>query len=266
MTKRLNKPMIAGLVIIAFFVIVALLADVIAPYDPAALGTAYQPPSAEHWLGTNDLGQDIFSEMVYGTRVSLLLGFFSASIVTVVGVALALIAGYYGGRADRLICAIIDIAMAIPSLPLTMLLIAYLKSGIFSLILAISITAWTGTARILRSRVRQICEQPYIKIEKTLGVGTPIILVKHILPNLRDILLTRMAMSVSSAMMTESGLSFLGLGTYGQKSWGNILHFAFFRNSILRGQTWWYLPPIICISIAVMGFMLVGYYGQQRKE
>lgn len=91
-------------------------------------------------------------------------------------------------------------------------------------------------------------------------------MVRHILPNLKDILLTRMALSVSGAMTTESGLSFLGLGTYGQKSWGNILHFAFFRNSILRKQIWWYLPPIICISVAVMGFMLVGYYGRQRRE
>ena len=264
--RRMNAAMIAGLAVILFFVVVALFADVIAPCDPAALGTAYLPPSGEHLLGTNDLGQDIFSELVYGTRVSLLLGVFSALIVTFVGTVLALISGYFGGTADRIISAVTDIAMAVPSLPLTMLLIAYLKSGMFSLIIAISITAWTGTTRILRSRVKQICELPYIKIEKTMGVRTPVILFKHILPNLKDILLTRMALSVSSAMMTESGLSFLGLGTYGQKSWGNILHFAFFRNRILRKQVWWYLPPIICISIAVMGFMLVGYYGQQRAE
>ena len=264
--RRVNRPMLAGGIIIAFFVLVAVFADVIAPYDPSALGTAYLPPSAEHLLGTNDLGQDIFSELVYGTRVSLVLGVFSAAIVTLVGAVLALVSGYFGGTADRIITAITNIAMAVPSLPLTMLLIAYLKSGMFSLIVAISITAWTGTTRILRSRVRQICELPYIKIEKTMGVRAPVILFKHILPNLKDILFTRMALSVSSAMMTESGLSFLGLGTYGQKSWGNILHFAFFRNSILRRQVWWYLPPIVCISIAVMGFMLVGYYGRQRAE
>ena len=196
----------------------------------------------------------------------LLLGVFSALLVSLIGTALALIAGYFGGTADKTICAVIDVAMAVPSLPLTMLLIAYLKSGMFSLILAISITAWTGTARILRTRVKQICELPYIKIEKAMGVSAPVIMVRHILPNLKDILLTRMALSVSGAMTTESGLSFLGLGTYGQKSWGNILHFAFFRNSILRKQIWWYLPPIICISVAVMGFMLVGYYGRQRRE
>lgn len=227
MRKKHNPAAIAGWCIILAFCLIAIFADFIAPYDPSELGTAYLKPSAEHLLGTNDLGQDIFSEMVYGTRVSLLLGVFSALLVSLIGTALALIAGYFGGTADKTICAVIDVAMAVPSLPLTMLLIAYLKSGMFSLILAISITAWTGTARILRTRVKQICELPYIKIEKAMGVSAPVIMVRHILPNLKDILLTRMALSVSGAMTTESGLSFLGLGTYGQKSWGNILHFAF---------------------------------------
>ena len=164
MRKKHNPAAIAGWCIILAFCLIAIFADFIAPYDPSELGTAYLKPSAEHLLGTNDLGQDIFSEMVYGTRVSLLLGVFSALLVSLIGTALALIAGYFGGTADKTICAVIDVAMAVPSLPLTMLLIAYLKSGMFSLILAISITAWTGTARILRTRVKQICELPYIKI------------------------------------------------------------------------------------------------------
>ena len=197
MRKKHNPAAIAGWCIILAFCLIAIFADFIAPYDPSELGTAYLKPSAEHLLGTNDLGQDIFSEMVYGTRVSLLLGVFSALLVSLIGTALALIAGYFGGTADKTICAVIDVAMAVPSLPLTMLLIAYLKSGMFSLILAISITAWTGTARILRTRVKQICELPYIKIEKAMGVSAPVIMVRHILPNLKDILLTRMAIELS---------------------------------------------------------------------
>ena len=164
-TSRINIATILGLIVIVFFVLVALFAERIAPYDPSALGTAYLPPSSDHLLGTNDLGQDIFSELVFGTRVSLFIGVLSSLIVTLIGSVLALTSGYYGGWWDRLVVAITDIAMAIPSLPLTMLLIAYLQSGIFSLIIAMSITAWTGTTRILRSRVKQICELPYIKIE-----------------------------------------------------------------------------------------------------
>ena len=137
--------------------------------------------------------------------------------------------------------------------------------GKWSLIIAISVTAWTGTARILRSRVMQLKELPFIKIEKTMGVHPAVILFKHILPNIKDIILTRGAMAISGAMMTEAGLSFLGLGEFGEKSWGSVLHYAFFRNSIMKKQYWWYVPPIVCICVCVLGFMLIGYYGKIKK-
>lgn len=264
--KKRNLPMICGFLIIFFFLLIAIFAEQIAPYDPTDMMTGYLAPSKEHILGTNDLGQDIFSEMIYGTRVSLYIGIFAAFIVTCLGTVLAMISGYFGGPVDKGITALTNIAMAVPSLPLTVLLVAYLKPGKGSLIIAISITAWTGTTRILRSRVQQLCEMPFIKIEKTLGVHPAVILWKHLLPNMKDIIFTRGALAVSSAMMTEASLSFLGLGTYGEKSWGNVLHYAFFRNSIMKKQVWWYIPPIVCISLAVLGFMLIGYYGQQKKE
>ena len=141
---RLNAAATAGLLIILFFLIIAVFAPVIAPYDPKEMIASYLPPSKEHILGTNDVGQDIFSEMVYGTRVSLYIGIFAAFIVTGVGTVLALVSGYFGGVADKIITAITNIAMAVPSLPLTVLLIAYLNPGKWSLIIAISITAWTG--------------------------------------------------------------------------------------------------------------------------
>ena len=262
---RLNAAATAGLLIILFFLIIAVFAPVIAPYDPKEMIASYLPPSKEHILGTNDVGQDIFSEMVYGTRVSLYIGIFAAFIVTGVGTVLALVSGYFGGVADKIITAITNIAMALPSLPLTVLLIAYLNPGKWSLIIAISITAWTGTARILRARVMQLKELPFIKIEKTMGVHPAVILFKHILPNIKDIILTRGAMAISGAMMTEAGLSFLGLGEFGEKSWGSVLHYAFFRNSIMKKQYWWYVPPIVCICVCVLGFMLIGYYGKIKK-
>ena len=262
---RLNAAATAGLLIILFFLIIAVFAPVIAPYAPKEMIASYLPPSKEHILGTNDVGQDIFSEMVYGTRVSLYIGMFAAFIVTGVGTVLALVSGYFGGLADKIITAITNIAMAVPSLPLTVLLVAYLNPGKWSLIIAISVTAWTGTARILRSRVMQLKELPFIKIEKTMGVHPVVILFKHILPNIKDIILTRGAMAISGAMMTEAGLSFLGLGEFGEKSWGSVLHYAFFRNSIMKKQYWWYVPPIICICVCVFGFMLIGYYGKIKK-
>ncbi|MDO5095992.1 MAG: ABC transporter permease [Peptostreptococcaceae bacterium] len=255
-----------GIFIVSIATLVAVFAPYIAPHDPHIMGAEYLKPSREHLLGTNDVGQDILSEIIYGTRVSLLVGFFAALITTIVGTVLGLCAGYFGKTVDRLITALTNIAMSIPGLPLTILLVAFMKPSKWNLIIALSITAWTGTARILRAKTKEIITQPYIKIEKTLGVSSIVIMFKHILPNLRDIILVRGAMSIAGAMVTEAGLSFLGLGTYGEKSWGSILRYAFFRNSILRGQVWWYLPPIICISITVLGFMMIGYYTVQDEK
>lgn len=264
--KKLSTPTKIGISIILFATLVAIFAEYISPYDPHALGPEYLKPSKEHLLGTNDIGQDIFSEIIFATRVSLLVGFFTALITTVVGTTLGIISGYFGKTIDKIITAITNIAMSIPSLPLTVLLVAFMKPSKWNLIIALSITAWTGTARIIRSKTKEIITQPYIKIEKTLGVSNFIIMFKHILPNLIDIILIRSSLSIANAMVTEAGLSFLGLGTYGEKSWGSILKYAFFRNSILRGQIWWYLPPIICICVVVLGFMLIGYYTVQNDE
>lgn len=162
--------------------------------------------------------------------------------------------------------ALTNITMALPNLALTVLLVAYLNPGKLSVIIAISLTAWTGTTRILRARVTQLCQLPFVKIEKALGVRDGVIMVKHLIPNLKDIILTRAALAVSSAMMSEAGLSFLGLGDYGEKSWGSILHYAFYQNGVIRGYYWWYLPPILCTSLAVLGCMLLGYYGLRNRR
>ena len=238
--KKWNLSLVVGGGIVLFFVLVALLAPLLAPCDPHAMGIPYLRPSGEHLLGTNDVGQDIFSELIYGTRVSMLIGFFTAFIVTILATGLALLAGYYGGWVDRVVTALTNITMALPNLALTVLLVAYLNPGKLSVIIAISLTAWTGTTRILRARVTQLCQLPFVKIEKALGV--------------------------SSAMMSEAGLSFLGLGDYGEKSWGSILHYAFYQNGVIRGYYWWYLPPILCTSLAVLGCMLLGYYGLRNRR
>ncbi|MDY3918316.1 MAG: ABC transporter permease [Candidatus Limivivens sp.] len=266
MTRRMNPAMRWGAGIVGFFLAVAVLAPVLAPYDPYQMGIPYVKPNAEHLLGTNDVGQDIFSELIYGTRVSLFIGIFTSLVVTVTATVLALLSGYYQGKTDKCITALTNIMMGLPSLALTTLLIAYLNPGKLSIVVSISLTAWPGTCRILRSRVLQLCEMPFIKIEKSLGARDVVIMVKHLIPNLKDIILSRAALSVSSAMMTEAGLSFLGLGDFGEKSWGSILHYAFYQNGVIRGYTWWYLPPILCTSLAVLGFMLLGYYGVQKTE
>lgn len=259
MHKRINVRVVLGCGILAIIFLVALLAPVLAPHDPYALGIPYLRPSAEHPLGTNDIGQDILSELIYGTRISLLIGVVSALVVTFVGTALGILAGYLGGWVDRVITQITNVAMALPDLPLTIILVAFLNASVWNIILAICITAWTSTARIIRSRVRQIRELPFVRIEQTMGASAPYIMFRHILPNLGDIVFIRGVLSVGNAMLTEASLSFLGLGVIGQKSWGGILHYAFFRNGIINGAYWWYVPPILCISVSVLGFLLLSY-------
>ena len=263
--KMFSFSFYLGLAILLFFLVMALFAPRLSPCDPYDFGRPYLKPSPEHLLGTNDVGQDILSEIIYGSRVSLSIGLVSALVVTVIGASVGMISGYYGGRCDSILMKITSIAMAIPSLPMTIVLVAYLDASIWNLIIAICITAWTSTARIVRSRVISLKEQPFIKIEKTLGGKTGYILFRHILPNLSDIVFTRGILSVSSAMLTEASLSFLGLGVLGQKSWGGTLHYAYIRNGLLNNYYWWYLPPILCISLSVMGFMLVGSAKPARK-
>ena len=203
MRKKLNGRVLAGLVILSVVLLVALLAPVLAPHDPYELGVPYLRPSAEHPLGTNDIGQDILSELIYGTRISLLIGVVSALAVTVVGTALGILSGYLGGWTDQIIMQVTNVAMALPSLPLTIILVAFLDASVWNIILAICITAWTSTARIIRSRVQQLKALPFIQIERTMGASGPYIMIRHILPNLGEIVFIRAVLSVGSAMLTD---------------------------------------------------------------
>lgn len=261
-----GKMFLTGFIILVIFIIIAIFAPIISPYDPYELGMPYQKPSIEHLLGTNDVGQDILSEMIYGTRISLFIGLVAAFIVTFIGTTLGLISGYFKGKIDSIVMSVTNVALVIPSLPLTIILVAYLNTSIWNIIIAICITGWAGTTRIIRSKVLQVREMPYIKIEKTLGASNIRIMFKHILPNISELVFIKGTLAVSSAMLTEASLSFLGLGVLGQKSWGTILHYAFFRSGVINEYYWWYLPPIICISLCVLGFTLLGYYNTSKDN
>ena len=259
-----------GVGLLCALAFIALAAPIIAPYDPNAMGTPYLRPSGAHWLGTNDVGQDILSELIYGSRVSLFIGLASSVVMTLVGTTVGLLAGYLGGIFDRMLMALTSLAMAIPMLPLTIVLVAFLGASLWNIIIAICITAWTTTARIIRSRVVQIKALPFVKIEQTFGLSPAAIMFRHILPNMREIVFVRGVLAVAGAMMTEAGLSFLGLGVLGTKSWGGTLHYAFFRNGISNGYVWWYLPPIVLICLSVLTFMLLsqaaGHSQRRLKE
>ena len=253
-----NKFIVVGGTILSFFFIIAILAPIIAPYDPWETGEPLLPPSPEHILGTNDMGQDIFSELIYGARVSIFIGFFAALVSIIIGTIIGVISGYFRGKLDEILMSITDILLVIPALPLMIILTAYLGANIWNIIIVIGILWWAPIARVVRSRTLQIREMEFIQICKATGANDYYIIFVHVIPNCINVVLAQFILSIARAMLAEAGLSFLGLGDPIQKSWGTMLHYAFSRGGFANNMWWWYVPPGICIALCVLGFVLLG--------
>ena len=260
-TRRIHPCVWVGLVILTVIVLIAIFANQLMPYTMSQLSAPYMPPSHEHILGTNDIGQDIFSELILGTRTTLLTGIMAALSVVIIGTAVGLSAGYLGGKIDKALQAITAVSMTLPQLPFAIVLITFMSPSMWNIVIAIAVTSWASMAKLVRAKTLELRQLPYILAEEMMGQSRLIIMFKHIFPNMKDFALMRATLAISSAMLTEASLSFLGLGIYTQKSWGSILYYAFIKNGVIAGYTWWYIPPIICISICIFGFILIGYYG-----
>ncbi|NMB85463.1 MAG: ABC transporter permease [Methanothrix sp.] len=257
--RKLTWPVLSGLLLLAFFLILAIFAPFIAPFHPWEPGRPFLPPNWEHPLGTNDIGQDIFSELVYGTRISLFVGFLAAFISIVIGTLVGLFSGYMRGAVDEVLMGLTDIILVIPALPLMIILAAHTSPSIWNIILVVGLLWWCSTARVVRSRVLQLREMPFVEAVRSLGAGDLYIVFRHVLPNTLQVILAKFILAVAGAMLTEASLSFLGLGDPLQKSWGMMLNYAFSRGGFINGYWWWYLPPGICISLAVLSFVLIGF-------
>lgn len=255
-----SKLGLIGTMLIVFFVYVAVFAPMIAPYDPfARVAVPFLSPSADHLLGTNDIGQDIFSELVYGTRISLLMGVVSALVATFVGAVIGICAGYFGGRVDAILMRIVDVALTIPMLPLQIVLAAFLGSSYWNIILVIGLLSWASPARVIRSQVLTVKNRGYIQAVKCLGGKPFYIMIKHVLPQTISIIISQFILLSSRAILMETSLSFLGLGDVTQKSWGIILYYAQAKSAFLTKRwVWWILPPGFCITLLVIAFTYVG--------
>ena len=263
---KANKTAFIGFILLSAFLTTAIFAPFIAPYDPWEPGTPFLRPSLDHPFGTNDIGQDIFSELVYSARISLFVGFFAAFISMVIGTLIGLISGFFRGLVDEILMGLTDIFLLIPGLPLMIILAAYLSPSIWNIIFVIGILWWTSTARVVRSRVLQVRELPFIEASKALGANDMYIVFRHVLPNTLHVIFAKFVLAVAGAMLTEASLSFLGLGDPLQKSWGMMLNYAFSRGGFINGYWWWYLPPGLCISLAVLGFVLIGFGFEERER
>lgn len=249
-----------GLGIIIVFLLIALFAPYIAPYDPSArVGDPYQKPNRNHILGTNDIGNDIFSEVIYGTRISLLIGLLSAFVALFAGTIIGVISGYMGGKVDEFLMRVVDLALVIPMLPLMILLAAFIGPSFWNIIMVIGLLSWAVPARIIRSQVLTIKNKGYIEAVKVSG-GKPIyIMIKHILPPSFSIIISQFIIMSSKSILMEASLSFLGLGDPLTKSWGIVLYYAQQKSAFLTDAwVWWILPPGILITLLVVSFAYLG--------
>jgi peptide/nickel transport system ATP-binding protein/peptide/nickel transport system permease protein len=261
-TSLKRNPLgLVGLALLIAMLVMALGANWLAPYDPTKqTGKPFDPPSTAHWLGTNDIGQDILSELIYGTRISLLIGILAASIAMVIGTGIGVLAGYFRGIAGMVLMRLVDVVLVIPFVPLMVLLAAYLGQNLGNLIAVIGLLIWARPARVIRSQVLSLAEREYVTAARAAGARDAYILVKHILPGVLSLALAQFVLATSSSILIEASLSFLGLGDPTQKSWGAVLFYAQARNAFLSGSwVWWVIPPGLMITASVLGFALLGF-------
>jgi peptide/nickel transport system permease protein len=255
-----NRMGLLGLAIIFFFFMMALSANAVAPYPPNLMtNDLFAPPSAAHWMGTNDVGQDLYSQLLFGARVSLLVGLISAFINTASGTLVGVVAGYFGGKIDEFLMRITDILLIIPRIPIIIVLAAFLGPSIWNIILVLVALGWTNIGRVVRSQTLALREQAFVESAKAIGAGNTRILTTDIVPNLVGIIVPQGVLAIVGAILAEAGLSFLGLGDPTQNSWGLILYYAEQYGAFLRGAWWWIGPPGLSIALISIGFTFVGY-------
>jgi peptide/nickel transport system permease protein len=245
-------------IVIVIFILIAALAPFIAPYDPLAQSILKinRLPSAENWLGTDQFGRDVLSRLIYGSRNSLLFGFISPVLAAILGTMLGVIAGYFGGVLDRIISRMIDLLLAFPELLLAILIAAVLGGGFWNIIAVITVAFIPGFARVARAQTLAVKQEPYVEAAIAIGVRTPIIIVRHIIPNIMAPIVALMTLWVASAIRIEASLSFLGIGTQPPNpSWGNIIRDGL--NSLF-GSPWPIIGAGIAITFVVLSFNLVG--------
>ena len=251
----------AGLVIVLVIVLMGVFAPYLAPYPYDQWSDQRNsPPSMEHPLGTNNFGQDLLSRIIWGSQISLIVGFAAAAISVVVGTLVGVVSGYYGGAPDSLLMRITDLFLSIPTLPLMLIFAVLFGKELLNIILALSILGWTGTARMVRSQTLSLKERPITEAAKAIGASDTHIVGYHILPNVLPLILANMVLGIVNAVLGEAGLSFLGFGVpLGPPSWGIILYWARVRGALLNNYWWWIITPGLLIMLIVLGFAFLSH-------
>lgn len=255
---RENTAAVVGLFIIVFLLLVAILAPIIMPYDPnfSDMTKSFLQPNAQHWFGTDQLGRDIFSRIIAGTRISLSVGLIAVIISLTIGVVLGSIAGYFGGKSDTVIMRIMDMMLSIPSILLAIAFMAALGKGIDKAVIAIGLVCIPEYARIVRGSILSVKENDYVQAARVIGCKNGRIIFKHILPNVLSSIVVRATLGISTAVLDTSALGFLGLGVQPPAAeWGDMLGRA--RGFIFTAP-YTLIFPGIAITITVLAFNLLG--------
>ncbi len=259
---RKNKMALIGSVTLIFFLIVVIFGPILLPFSSSDFGTVediMQPPNAQHILGTDDMGRDVLANLISGGRISLLIGILATLISMIIGTFIGISSGYFGKGIDNFFMRLTDFFLVIPWLPLMMVLAAILGTNIWNIIFVIGLTSWAGTARVVRSQTLSIKERQFIERTVSIGASHKHIMIKHILPNVFPLIFANTVLVASVAIVSETTLSFLGLGDPSMASWGMMLHYAFESGAASVGAYWFYLPPGICVVAVVLSFTLMGY-------
>ena len=249
-----------GLALLAFFALMALAAFFLPPGALAsgAADEVLRPPSAAHWLGTDELGRDVLALLVAGSQVSLLVGLAASVIAVGVGAAVGILAGYYGGWVDEALMRLTDIFLVLPWLALMLILAAILGPSLTNSIIVIGLTGWTGTARVVRAQTMSLKTRGYVERAVALGAGDLHVIRVHVLPQVFSLVVANAVLTVAVSILSETSLSFLGMGDPLRVSWGTMLYHAFDAGAAALGAHWYLLPPGLCVVLVVLAFTLLG--------
>ena len=253
-----------GIIILIVYAFLAIFGPTIAPYDPftshrgpggSVLRTA--PPSTSHWLGTTHQGRDVFTQLLYGARISMGVGLAAAFMAVFIGANVGLVSAYFGGKVDDLLMRMTDIAYGLPFLPFVLVFIYVMGTNLINIILVIGLVQWRGSARVVRSEVLSQKERPYVESARAIGASDMRIMYRHIFPNVVPIVSIYIAFAVAIAVIAEASIAFLGFGDPDVYSWGRMMHYAY-QTGAAREAWWWILPPGLLIVLLVTSVFFIG--------
>jgi len=248
-----------GALVLLLFVTLALAAPLISPYSPRGkVGPVYAPPSSEHFLGLDDGGIDMLTLLIWGARVSLLVGFAASLMAMLIGGTVGILSGYLGGRTDTVLMRITDYFLVIPDVPLMIVAAAIWGQSLLNIVIIIAVIYWTSTARLIRAQVKSVREQVYVKRARALGAGNVRLIVKHVLPQVTPLLVANTVLTVATAIFAETYIAFLGLGDPSQISWGKLIQNSLTGGAIFSDAWWAIVPPGVCVTLVILACTMVG--------